>query len=173
MSEALQVIEQPLSRPPGVTPRQWRLAALKDRCDSAYDACIQAGYKPSVALTKARRTSEAVGVRRAMEAQANGRADSARGLVGIGKLALESAPRDLKELEPRDRIAAGFKAYELAANLGENLEVSGDADQHRARIRKAIRRGFRAGFASGLAHNKPGTIANTTQVADVINVKPE
>ena len=45
---------------------------------------------------------------------------------------------DLDQLEPRDRLAAGFKAYELAHNLGEHVAETGDGDRHRYRMRRAI-----------------------------------
>jgi hypothetical protein len=142
MSEALATIEVPTVRPPGVTPKQWRLAAIYPRAENAYQALIAAGYKPSTALAKARRTSESVGVKRATEAlqvQQRDRAGEARGLAGIGKLALTDAKKDLADLEPRDRIAAGFKAYELAASLGENIEATGDGDAWKQRLRRACR----------------------------------
>ena len=137
MSEVLAIIES-IPRPPGVTKRQMRLAALLPRCETAYEALIKAGYKTSTALDGARRTSESIGVKRAsVSIQAHQR-DSARGLAALGARALKNGGDDLDQLEPRDRLAAGFKAYELAHNLGEHTTETGDGDRHRYRMRRAI-----------------------------------
>lgn len=150
-------VDVPVIRPKGVTAKQWRLAALYPRAESAYQALRAAGYAHSSADRMARPLLGTLGVARARESQDAARLDSARGLVGIARSAHGTVEADLKELEPRDRIAAGFKAYELAATLGENLERTGDADSWRARIRKAMRRAYRAGYAAALRSIPPTT----------------
>ena len=138
MSQALEVIDVPANRPPGVTKRQWRLAALLPRAETAYEALIKAGYAPSTARKQSGRQSSLVGVARAQAALQIQQRDSVRGLASIGAAALNSARTDLDQLDPRDRLAAGFKAYELAHNLGEHTTETGDGDRHRYRMRRAI-----------------------------------
>ena len=138
MTEALATIEQPRIRPKGVTPRQWRLAAIYPRAESAYQALRLAGYAHSTATQNAKSQLETVGVKLAMEVQGRQQRDSARGLAALGARALKNGGDDLDQLEPRDRLAAGFKAYELAHNLGEHTTETGDGDRHRYRMRRAI-----------------------------------
>jgi len=145
MSEALAVIEVPAQRPRGVTPKQWRLAVLLPRAEVAYKACLEAGYSPQSADKAARRLTGSLGVRRAGEAIARQQMDSARGLASIGKQALSTVTKDLQELEPRERIAAGFKAWELASALGENVQETGSATAWQQRLRRAIELAYRFG----------------------------
>ncbi len=138
MSQAID-LKQPRLRPPGVTPRQWRMALLYPRCESAYQAALQAGYKPSTARSRGRSISTSVGVIRAAQAIQERLVDSSRGLVGLSRQAFATSSADVKELEPRDRLALGIKALETAATLGENLEPEGNADRWRNRLRRACR----------------------------------
>ena len=137
MSEALAIIDA-IPRPPGVTRRQMRLAALLPRAESAYRAMLDAGYKPATALSSALRTRESAGVKTASVSIQTHQRDSARGLAALGARALKNGGDDLDQLDPRDRLAAGFKAYELAHNLGEHTTETGDGDRHRYRLRRAI-----------------------------------
>jgi hypothetical protein len=148
MSEALAIIES-IPRPPGVTKRQMRLAALLPRCETAYEALIKAGYKTSTALDGARRTSESIGVKRASVSIQIHQRDSARGLAALGARALKNGGDDLDQLEPRDRLAAGFKAYELAHNLGEHVAETGDGDRHKYRQHRTARIAYYMGILAG------------------------
>jgi len=150
MSEALAIIES-IPRPPGVTKRQMRLAALLPRCETAYEALIKAGYKTSTALDGARRTSESIGVKRASVSIQTHQRDSARGLAALGARALKNGGDDLDQLEPRDRLAAGFKAYELAHNLGEHTTETGDGDRHKYRQHRTARIAYYMGILAGRA----------------------
>ena len=149
MSEALATIEQPRIRPKGVTPRQWRLAAIYPRAESAYQALRLAGYAHSTATQNAKSQLETVGVKLAMEVQGRQQRDGARGLAALGARALKNGGDDLDQLEPRDRLAAGFKAYELAHNLGEHVAETGDGDRHRYRLRRAISLAYHFGMLAG------------------------
>ena len=137
MSEALAIIDA-MPRPPGVTRRQMRLAALLPRCETAMEALIKAGYTPKSADKNGARTKGAEGVKLASVSIQTQQRDSARGLAALGARALRNGGDDLDQLEPRDRLAAGFKAYELAHNLGEHVAETGDGDRHRYRLRRAI-----------------------------------
>lgn len=134
---SLATIDVPAIRPPGVTKRQWRLAALLPRCETAAEALRQAGYSANSIDRNGRPLVGTVGVRRATEALAAQQADRARGLIGAGKTALAAVDADVKELEPRDRLAFGLKAYELGHQLGENIEQHGDGDAWKRRLRRA------------------------------------
>ena len=141
--QALAIIDAELvtpgRRPSGVTLKQWRLAQLLPRAESAYQACIDAGYKPSVALGTAKRAIESAGVLRATQALQRRRVDSVRGLAGISAAALATAEADIKGLPPEARLGVGLKFAEAAANLGESVEQVGDATAHeRRRLRSLL-----------------------------------
>ena len=148
---AVLEVEQPLVRPKGVTPKQWRLAALYPRAESAYQAMIQAGYTHNTSAKTASNILDRIGVKRAREAQDAAKLDSARGLAGVGKVALATIDADIKELDPRDRISVGLKATELAHQLGENVEQTGSADGWKQRLRRAIRLAYRFGYNKAAA----------------------
>lgn len=146
MSEALTVIDpipDYLPIPKGTTRRQFKIAkALLDPYSdekTRAELMLEAGYAKTTAYAQASKVLDAIGTQRAIAAIQRQQADSARGLSSIGKLALNDAAADLKELEPRDRIAAGFKAYELAASLGENIEATGNGNAWKQRLRRACR----------------------------------
>ncbi len=153
MSEALTVVDVPTIRPPGVTKRQWRLAALLPRCETAAEAMRQAGYAVSTIDRNSRPQLGTVGVRRATEAIATIQADRARGIHGVSALALKTVEADLKELEPRDRIATGLKAAEIAAALGENVTQTGDGDSWKRLLHRYVERAFLRGRRSAENHN--------------------
>jgi len=139
MSEALAIIDvDSVERPKGVTKRQMRLAALLPRCETAAEALRLAGYSQNTINGNPGRQVGLVGVKRARAAIQESQADRARGLLAVGHAALATSTDDLKELAPRDRIAAGFKAVELAHALGENVEATGDARGWKYRQRRAI-----------------------------------
>lgn len=103
MSEALAVIDVPMPpiRPKGVTPRQWRLAAIYPRAESAYAALIAAGYAHKTATQNAKSQLETVGVQRAMAVQSAAKRDSAAAIKS------KSAARVLAEVE-RDGVDPMF-----------------------------------------------------------------
>ena len=138
MTEALAIIEQPRIRPKGVTPRQWRLAAIYPRAESAYQALRLAGYAHSTATQNAKSQLETVGVKLAMEVQGRQQRDSARGLVGMANKALTQGAAKMDELDTQEKLGFGLKAMELAHALGEHVTETGDGDRHRYRMRRAI-----------------------------------
>jgi len=148
MTEALAIVDQ-VQRPKGVTKRQMRLAALLPRCETAYDAMLKAGYAPLSARNQTSRTTGSVGVKTASVSIQTHQRDSARGLAALGARALKNGGDDLDQLDPRDRLAAGFKAYELAHNLGEHVAETGDGDRHRYRLRRAISLAYHFGMLAG------------------------
>jgi hypothetical protein len=150
MSEALAIVDQ-LQRPKGVTKRQMRLAALLPRCETAYDAMLKAGYAPLSARNQTSRTTGSVGVKTASVSIQTHQRDSARGLAALGARALKNGGDDLDQLEPRDRLAAGFKAYELAHNLGEHTTEIGDGDRHKYRQHRTARIAYYMGILAGRA----------------------
>lgn len=138
MSESLAIIEG-IKLPKGVTKRQMRLAALLPRCETAAEAMRLAGYSEVTIRNNGYRQVALGGVKRATLEIERTRVDSARGLMAVGHAALASNVDDLKDLQPRDRLAAGFKAIELAHQLGENIEQTGSGDAWKMRIRRACR----------------------------------
>jgi hypothetical protein len=150
-------VDVPVIRPKGVTAKQWRLAALYPRAESAYQALRAAGYAHSTADSLAARQIGSVGVAIARKVQDATRLDSARGLAGFAAEALAKGKDDLAALDPRDRIAAGLKATELAHNLGDGIDREGNGASWRVRIRKAMRRAYRAGYAAALRSIPPTT----------------
>ena len=90
MSEAAQLPDFPVPghRPPGITARQWRLAAIYPRCKTAYEACVLAGYKPSGVNGNAHTYIVSKGTQLARAYQDATKLDSARSINGIvaGKL---------------------------------------------------------------------------------------
>jgi hypothetical protein len=139
MGNALEVIETPAILPKGVTKRQWRLAALLPRCETAAEAMRQAGYGPQTIDKNSRHQLGTVGTRRAIEVQANVQRDRARGYFGVSERALRNAGADLDRLDPRDRLAVGAKYAELALQAGESVESTGDGDSWKQRVRRACR----------------------------------
>ena len=67
----------------------------------------------------------------------------------MGARALKNGGDDLDQLEPRDRLAAGFKAYELAHNLGEHVAETGDGDRHKYRQHRTARIAYYMGILAG------------------------
>ncbi len=123
------VVRGNLPIPVGCTPKQVRLAELSLTFDpetqTLAEICEKAGYSRTTALAAARQTLNSIGVKRATEALQLRQADSARGLMGIYQAGAATSSEDLKQLDPRDRLAATFKAVELAHSLGENVEQTG------------------------------------------------
>jgi len=143
------VPEMPIKRPNGVTAKQWRLAAIYPRAESAYAALVEAGYAKKTALKRASNILDRVGVKRARDIQQQTLSDRARGIMAVGHAALATSVADLKDLDPRDRLAAGFKAIELAHSIGENVEATGSADAWKHRQRRAIRLALHLGYVAG------------------------
>ena len=149
MNEALAIIDVPTIRPPGVTKRQWRLAALLPRCETAAEALRRAGYAPQTIDKCSRPILGTLGVKRATAAIEASLSDSARGFAGASRLALKTAKEDIAALEPRDRIAAAVKFAEVANTLGEHVQDRGDGDRHRYRMRRAIALAYHFGLLAG------------------------
>ena len=149
MSEALTVIDVPTIRPPGVTKRQWRLAALLPRCETAAEALRLAGYAPKTIDRMSRSTLGTVGVKRATAAIEASLSDSARGFAGASRLALKTTKEDIAALEPRDRIAAAVKFAEVANTLGEHIQDRGDGDRHKYRQHRTARIAYYMGILAG------------------------
>jgi len=137
-TEALTVIDVPADRPPHVTKRQWRLAALYPRCETAYQALRAAGYAHSTATQNASNILDRRGVKRARAAIEAIQADSARGLVGMANKALAQGAANMDDLDTHAKLGFGLKAMELAHQLGEHVQQTGDGDRHRYRMRRAI-----------------------------------
>ena len=148
MSEALAIIDA-IPRPPGVTRRQMRLAALLPRAESAYRAMLDAGYKPATALSSALRTRESAGVKIASVSIQAQQLDSARGLVGMANKALTQGAARMDELDAQEKLGFGLKAMELAHQLGEHVQDRGDGDRHRYRLRRAISLAYHFGMLAG------------------------
>ena len=149
MSEALAVVNMPSMRPKGVTPRQWRLAAIYPRAESAYQAMRLAGYAHSTATQNAKSQLDTLGVKRARAAIEESQLDSARGFAGASRLALKTAKEDIAALEPRDRIAAAVKFAEVANTLGEHVQDRGDGDRHKYRQHRTARIAYYMGILAG------------------------
>jgi Terminase small subunit len=126
-------------RPSNVTAKQWRLAQLYPRCETAYEACVKAGYQPTVARAISSKILDGHGTQKAFAVLEQRRADRARGLLAVSEAALANVSNDIQDLEPRDRLALGLQAHKLAHDVGENLELRGDADRWKQRIRRACR----------------------------------
>ena len=150
-------------RPPGVTPRQWRLAALYPRASSAYEALIAAGYTPVTALASASRALGSAGVQRAMRVQFDTRADSARTLDGLGSRALAKGAETLDNLETRELLAFGLQAKKTAFELGESVEERGDAAAARLRRRRGLAKAYVLGAKAALDATQPEISAETRQ----------
>lgn len=142
MSEALAVIdvEVPLIRPPGVTIQQWRLAVLYPRAKNAYQALVQAGYARSTALGAAKPTLESLGVKRASEAIAAAKRDSAAAIKS------KSAARVLAEVErdgvdPMFALSAWTSASKVKAEYPDEEAGLGDGERETARayVRRIVR----------------------------------
>lgn len=174
MTQALERIDVPLKRPPGVTPKQWRLAVLFPRAESAYQALIQAGYTPSTALGKAKRATESVGVERATEAIAAAKRDSARQIkqiAGAGVLTAVSS----KNADPNYALSAWATASKIAAEYPDQEEGVGNAEREAAKayIRRVVRGAIAALVATGALHNSADAPALSDEVIDSIALAAE
>ncbi len=138
-SQALVTIDVPTIRPPGVTKRQWRLAALLPRAETAYQAMIEAGYAPATARKQSGRQSGLVGVKRASDELSRLQADTARSLDALSNRALALGAEKLSELDTRDLLSFGLNGKKTAAEIGENVVQSGDGDAWKSRLRRACR----------------------------------
>jgi len=153
---AMIEVPPPSQRPPGVTPKQWRLAVLLPRAEVAYKACLQAGYAPSTAIQHSSRLARAVGTKLAMTAIQERQRDSSRGLASLARSALNSVSGDeIKGLDVRDRLQVGLQATKLAHEIGAGVEEIGVASSARTRRRKGMTRAYRAGFRAALEGRDP------------------
>ena len=139
MSEALAVIDTPTILPKGVTRRQWRLAALLPRCETAAEALRLAGYSANTINGNPGRQVGLVGVRRATEEIARRQADTARGLDSLSNRALSLGADKLHELDARELLSFGLNGKKVAAEIGENIEATGSGDAWKQRLRRACR----------------------------------
>ena len=132
MNEAIQHVDMPDVLPTGVTKRQWRLAALRPRVETAYAALIAAGYSHSTATQNAKSQLETVGVQRAREAQALARLDSA------GEIRAKSGAKVLREVsrddtDPQFALAAWATAAKVQSEYPQEEAGVGDYDRNNAR----------------------------------------
>ena len=149
MSEQLAVIDVPAIRPPGVTPRQWRLAALLPRCESAAEAMRQAGYALVTVDRNGRRAVGSAGVQRAKDAQDAALRDKARGINSLAAKAFGLAEDRLKELEVRDLLSFGLNGVKVASEIGESVVATGSGTDWKIRLRRAMRLAYRFGYNKG------------------------
>ena len=132
MIEAPHHVEMPDVLPTGVTKRQWRLAALRPRVETAYAALIAAGYAETTALKQSSKTLERVGIQRAREAQALARLDSA------GEIRAKSGAKVLREVsrddtDPQFALAAWATAAKVQSEYPQEEAGVGDFDRNNAR----------------------------------------
>ena len=151
MNEALTVIDVPAIRPPGVTKRQWRLAALLPRCETAAEALRLAGYSESTIRNNGYRQVALGGVKRASVSIQAQQLDSARGLVGMANKALTQGAARMDELDAQEKLGFGLKAMELAHQLGEHVQDRGDGDRHKYRQHRTARIAYYLGILAGRA----------------------
>ena len=132
-------VQQPPSRPKGVTARQWRLAALYPRCKTSVEALIKAGYARATANGVAKRTFDSAGVQLAIKAQTQAKLDRAREIKAF------SASRVLAEVkkddgDPNYALSAWATASKVAAEYPDEDEGIGESDREavRAYVCRAI-----------------------------------
>lgn len=175
---ALQVINvdltQPPTRPKGVTPKQWRLALLYPRCETAYEAAILAGYKPSTAAARAGRMSAAIGTLRAAQAQQAAELDSA------SKVFRGAGAELAKRVEAGMRDEALIMAWKTAADVKSSgvsdaaAAVSqAERDNVKEYMARVVAAAYQLGFATAAPHNQaiPPTIS--AQVIDTVLLAAE
>lgn len=138
--------------PPGVTKRQWRLAAIYPRAESAYQALIQAGYKPVTALASAKRSLGSVGVQRAaeaIEARETGKRDKARAHYERAGDILGDRLDSMRD----EVVLATWKtsADILASGIGDTQTQRefNTPQWYRAQTRRALERAWKLGFVAG------------------------
>lgn len=136
---SLQYVEMPLVLPKGTTKRQWRLAALRERVETAYEALIAAGYAHSTATQNAKSQLETVGVQRAKAAQDAAKRDSGR---SIHRSSLAELSRRITS-EARDELILG--AVKVTGDLvasgidtGDDGIADSDRESARAYISKLV-----------------------------------
>ena len=124
-------VQQPPSRPKGVTARQWRLAALYPRCKTSVEALIQAGYARATANGVAKRTFDSAGVQRAIVAQQQAKLDSARNINGITAAKLRQRIQD--DSASDQLILGAYKITGEAIVAGvDDVETVSEADRQDA-----------------------------------------
>jgi hypothetical protein len=131
-SNALAVIDVPSIRPPGVTKRQWRLAALLPRCETAAEALRLAGYAELTIDRMARPTLGTLGVRRASQAIAAAKSDSAREIKRKAG-AFVSQALDAKEADPTYALNAWATASKIATDYPDEEQGVGPGERSDAR----------------------------------------
>ncbi len=146
MSQALERIEVPTVLPPGVTRKQWRLAALLPQCETAAEALRLAGYSATTVRNNGYRQVALGGVKRATEALAARQADRAKGLIGKGHELINGA--DSKELADRDKFMLGLAFVKQGHEIGENIETTGAASEWKLRLQRCAMLAFRFGAAA-------------------------
>lgn len=109
------MIEQPPKRPPGVTAKQWRLAAIYPRAETAYQALVEAGYSVKTAQKNACHQLGTVGVQRAFAVQAEARRDRASEIDDLAAAEL------VKRLQPS--AVASLHAADVAQIWGGARKV--------------------------------------------------
>ena len=133
MSEAVQPPDfpSPGKRPPGITARQWRLAAVYPRCKTAYEACVLAGYKPSGVNGNAHTYIVSKGTQLAKAYQDATKLDSARSINGITAAKLRQRIQD--DSASDQLILGAYKITGEAIVAGvDDVETVSEADRQDA-----------------------------------------
>lgn len=130
----------PVKRPPGIAPRQWRLAALYPRCQTAWEACERAGFSPVTARAMSRRALMSVGVERATRAIAEAQRDSAREVKRKAG-ARVNRELDTETADPTFALSAWATASKIAAEYPDEQELvdANARSQSRAWVLKLCR----------------------------------
>jgi len=145
MSEALAIVDVPAILPAGVTRRQFRLAALLPRCETAYEALVKAGYSPKTARSDPRDIRERTGVVRATAAIEARQRDRASGIKAKTFDEIE-ARIDSKEASDVLLLGALKTTHEIEQSLGDQ---SGEPELPRAWWDRWKKRNLRRAFELG------------------------
>ena len=134
-----------MRRPTGVTPRQWRLAAIYPKAASAYAAMVEAGYADSTALKNAKSQLETVGVAKAFAAQEEARQRKRDSASEIKRKAGAKVSTALdSETDPNYALSAWATASKVKAEYPDesNGELSeadlADASEHIRNVVMAV-----------------------------------
>jgi hypothetical protein len=139
----------PAKRPKGVTAKQWRLAAIYPRAESAYQALVAAGYTPVTALASSAVILGSSGIARAKQAQEEAQRDTAH---EIARKAGRIVADRLDTMQDQGLIAAWKVAHDIkAASPPEVTTARLPSSWYRAQVRRALLRAYRLGQrASGM-----------------------
>ena len=174
MSEALVLIPPPIPLPPGVTRRQWKLAQLYPKAETAYEALVQAGYAPVTAIKAPGRVAGAIGVQRATAALVERQRDSAS---SIKKAVVPKVAAHVKDgMALQDALAVWATSSKIEAEYPDSgAETVGDAELEAIKLirRRMVQFAFAAGFASRALHNNQVAPELSLQTIDSIILAAE